>query len=92
MIADALDGSQAATPSVNNANFSTPTDGNSGRMQMFRWTSPSGLRVLQPYQTDYAALVGGFGGALVPNQTGQLLPANDGSANPDTAVQGCGTT
>ena len=92
VIADALDGSQAATPSVNNANFSTPTDGGSGRMQMFRWTSPSGLRVLQPYQTDYAALVGGFGGALVPNQTGQLLPANDGSANPDTAVQGCGTT
>jgi extracellular elastinolytic metalloproteinase len=27
VIADALDGSQAATPSVNNANFSTPVDG-----------------------------------------------------------------
>ncbi len=89
VIADALDGSQAPTPSVNNANFSTPIDGGSGRMQMFRWTSPSGLRVLAPYQVEYTALVGGFGGALVPDQTGQLVPADDGSADPDVAVQGC---
>lgn len=92
VIADALDGSQAATPSVNNANFSTPTDGGSGRMQMFRWTSPSGLRVLQPYQVDYSALVGGFGGPLVPDQIGELVPANDGAADPNVAVQGCATT
>lgn len=92
VIADALDGSQAATPSVNNANFSTPTDGGSGRMQMFRWTSPSALRVLEPYQAEYKALVGGFGGALVPNQTGLLAVADDGAADPDVAVQGCGAT
>jgi hypothetical protein len=34
--ADAQDGS-----GTNNANFSTPADGSSGRMQMFLWTSPA---------------------------------------------------
>ena len=34
--ADAQDGS-----GTNNANFSTPADGSSGRMQMFLWTSPN---------------------------------------------------
>lgn len=92
VIADALDGSQAPTPSVNNANFATPTDGSSGRMQMFRWTSPSGLRVLEPYQAEYKALVGGFGGNLVPDQTGLLVAADDGASDPDIAVQGCGAS
>ncbi|MFT7335150.1 MAG: hypothetical protein ACI9M1_001050 [Porticoccaceae bacterium] len=52
--ADAQDGSLAETKSLNNANFSSPVDGNSGRMQMFLWdrgpeikpiivTSPSGI-------------------------------------------------
>lgn len=35
--AEAQDGSKAATPSLNNANFSTPADGGAGRMQMFLW-------------------------------------------------------
>ena len=37
VIADAQDGSQAASPSLNNANFSAQTDGTPGRMQMFLW-------------------------------------------------------
>jgi hypothetical protein len=52
--ADAQDGSLAEPKSLNNANFSSPVDGNSGRMQMFLWdrgpeikpiiiTSPSGI-------------------------------------------------
>ncbi|MFT5244760.1 MAG: hypothetical protein ACI8QQ_002705 [Psychroserpens sp.] len=52
--ADAQDGSLAETKSLNNANFSSPIDGNSGRMQMFLWdrgpeikpiiiTSPAGI-------------------------------------------------
>jgi hypothetical protein len=52
--AEAQDGSLAASPSLNNANFTTPVDGNRGRMQMFLWnrgpeikpliiTSPSSL-------------------------------------------------
>ncbi|RTZ10173.1 T9SS type A sorting domain-containing protein [Flavobacterium sp. GSP27] len=35
--ADAQDGSLVVPMSLNNANFSTPVDGSSGRMQMFLW-------------------------------------------------------
>ncbi len=35
--ADAQDGSTAATPTLNNSNFSAPVDGSKGRMQMFLW-------------------------------------------------------
>lgn len=35
--ADAQDGSSAATPTLNNANFSAPVDGQKGRMQMYLW-------------------------------------------------------
>jgi Fungalysin metallopeptidase (M36)/Secretion system C-terminal sorting domain/PA domain len=37
VIADSQDGSQAANPNVNNANFSTPPDGGVPRMQMYLW-------------------------------------------------------
>jgi hypothetical protein len=49
VIAEAQDGSQAASPSLNNANFSAQTDGVSGRMQMFLWdVGPSFLNVTAP--------------------------------------------
>ncbi|MFT6748578.1 MAG: extracellular elastinolytic metalloproteinase [Flavobacterium sp.] len=35
--ADAQDGAEATPQNLNNANFSTPVDGTSGRMQMFLW-------------------------------------------------------
>lgn len=35
--AEAQDGSQLSTPNLNNANFSTPTDGSAPRMQMYLW-------------------------------------------------------
>ena len=38
VLADAQYGSKAATPSLNNSNFSTPSDGSSGTMRMFLWT------------------------------------------------------
>ncbi|WP_158634638.1 T9SS-dependent M36 family metallopeptidase [Flavobacterium glaciei] len=42
VFADAQDGSVASPPRINNANFSTPVDGSSPRMQMFLWnTTPS---------------------------------------------------
>ncbi|MEZ4964349.1 MAG: M36 family metallopeptidase [Saprospiraceae bacterium] len=40
--ANAIDGYASAQQSVNNANFSTPADGGSGRMQMFVWTRAGG--------------------------------------------------
>lgn len=36
--ADAQDGASATPQNLNNANFSTPVDGTSGRMQMFLWS------------------------------------------------------
>ncbi|MEC4004160.1 T9SS-dependent M36 family metallopeptidase [Flavobacterium sp. SUN052] len=36
--ADAQDGSTATTPTLNNANFSTPVDGSKPRMQMYLWS------------------------------------------------------
>ena len=41
--AEALDGS-----GTDNANFSTPADGGSGRMQMFEWTAPGLFEVTAP--------------------------------------------
>lgn len=38
VIADSQDGYSQATPTLNNANFSTPADGSSPRVQMFLWT------------------------------------------------------
>lgn len=37
VIAEAQDGSQIAPPNLNNANFSTPGDGSTPRMQMYLW-------------------------------------------------------
>lgn len=37
VIAESQDGSQATDPNLNNANFSTPADGSSPRMQMYLW-------------------------------------------------------
>ena len=49
VIADSQDGSQAASPNLNNANFSAQTDGTSGRMQMYLWDiGPSFLTVMAP--------------------------------------------
>ncbi len=47
--ADAQDGSTASAPSLNNANFSTPQDGSSPRMQMFLWNViPSPVKIITP--------------------------------------------
>jgi hypothetical protein len=39
VLAEAQDGSLSATPTYNNANFSTPIDGSRPRMQMYVWTA-----------------------------------------------------
>lgn len=38
VLAEARDGSTLSTMNMNNANFSTPSDGGAGRMQMYLWT------------------------------------------------------
>lgn len=85
--ADAQDGS-----GTNNANFGTPPDGNSPRMQMFRFTgsTPATLRVDAPAPSagDYTAAAAGFGSAILdPGTSGSFELVSDGSASPE---QGCG--
>ena len=49
VLAQAFDGFGLATPKTDNANFSTPSDGGNGRMQMFLWNAPGGgLRIDSP--------------------------------------------
>ena len=85
VIADALDGSMATPPSTDNANFSTPVDGYSGRMQMFRWVSPGGLDITAPYTATYVSDVPGDWGGAYTTLSGQIVPVNA----PTTGPAGC---
>ena len=61
VVAEAQDGS-----GVNNANFSTPADGGSGRMQMYLWTATGNeIYITQPNTIagPFSATRGGFGTA-----------------------------
>lgn len=81
--ADSQDGA-----GLNNANFGTPPDGYSPRMQMFIWTGPSGgLQVNSPagIAGTYAASKADFGPALTLDRTANLVLANDGSSTPTLA-------
>jgi len=61
VIADAQDGS-----GVNNANFATPPDGVSGRMQMFLWTPPNDHAVVVNSPTKIAGTYIAAGAAFGP--------------------------
>lgn len=58
VFADAQDGS-----GLNNANFSTPPDGNSGRMQMFLWATGGGGTVDLLTVNSPAGIAGPYGSA-----------------------------
>ena len=82
--ADAQDGG-----GTNNANFSTPPDGTSGRMQMFLWNSGGGaqnLLTVNPPSTlagSYQATEAAFGPGLPSTPlTADLVLVDDGT-NPD---------
>lgn len=57
VIADAQDGSLASEKTLNNANFSTPIDGNSGRMQMYLWDR---LPQLKPIKVNSPSNIAGL--------------------------------
>ena len=88
--AEAQDASKTATPSLDNANFSTPPDGASGRMQMYLWGRPAVtdkllLHVTAPSNLvgDFAAGSATFGPALTATPiTGGVFFVNDASATP----------
>ena len=85
--ADAQDGG-----GTNNANFSTPGDGSSGRMQMFLWstggsTSSNLLTVNSPsvIQGVYSASTAAFGPAVPSTPITQNVVIADDGTNPNTA-------
>jgi extracellular elastinolytic metalloproteinase len=94
VLAQAQDSRNATTPARNNANFATPPDGGSGRMQMYVWndagiqkllhvTAPSALI------SDIGATVAAFGGGVSTTPvTGNAVFVNDGTGSPTLA---CGT-
>ncbi len=96
VVAQAQYGADLADPPLNNASFSTPGDGGSGRMRMYLWSTTAGnrfLRVESPsevsgtYQTSTTSTDWGAAITAVP-LTGEVVIVNDGSGN---ATQGCNT-
>ncbi|MFV0543677.1 MAG: M36 family metallopeptidase [Marinicella pacifica] len=82
--ADALDGS-----GTNNANFSTPPDGQNPRMQMYVFTARAGLTVNSPAAIAgfYTAAPAGFGATLDgAGITGDIELVDDGTVN---GSEGC---
>ena len=88
VLADAQDGS-----GTNNANFSAPADGSSGRMQMYLWNSIPSLKVNTPASIagQYQAIESNFSTANklinVGPRTGQVVYYNDNAAG--TTHEGC---
>ena len=85
VFADGQDGS-----GMNNANFGTPADGGNPRMQMFLWTGQgsSFFDVNAPSNIagPYSVVEAGFGPGLSTTPlTGNVVLADDGSANPTEA-------
>lgn len=72
----------------NNANFSTPIDGQRPRMQMYLWDPPRNERLVvnspPSIAGDYQAASAAFGprAPLPPGITGKIVVVDDGSANP----------
>ncbi|MFK5982292.1 MAG: T9SS-dependent M36 family metallopeptidase [Flavobacteriaceae bacterium] len=90
--ADAQDGG-----GTNNANFSTPPDGNNPRMQMFLWNAPNtgAIDLLTinngPLAGVYTGVPAGFGGDIpVPPLTDDLVLIEDDDAGASTdPIDGC---
>ena len=85
--ADAQDGS-----GLNNANFGTPPDGFSPRMQMFIWTPPFDSLVVvnspPSIAGSYTAASAGFGPALsITGITGNVVLVVDGTSPTDDGCQ-----
>ncbi len=72
--ADAQDGSALTPPNANNANFATPPDGFSGRMQMYLWNVTNPLR---DGDLDNGVMAHEYGHGVSNRLTGG--PANSGA-------------
>ena len=81
--AEAQDGS-----GTDNANFATPGDGSSPRMQMYLWSGVGPDSFLTVGSTDYGAFQSTFGSALtVDGVTGAIALYNDGVGTSSDACE-----
>jgi MYXO-CTERM domain-containing protein len=85
--AEAQDCATCATPSRNNANMSTPSDGFNPRMQVFVWTNEK-TRTIKAGTLTPAAGSASFG-ATNFKFTANLVLANDGGAAPSSPTDAC---
>lgn len=82
---------------TNNANFGTPPDGSSPRMQMYIWTEGGGGPIADLFSINSGPLAGvysgvpaGFGGGIPLNLTGDLaLVEDDNSGTSTDPNDGC---
>jgi len=98
VIAQGFDGIDLSTPNLDNANFATPADGASGRMQMFLWQNSGGaLSIDEPaniagFITQIGTAVGNFGGVIPTTNDqpikGKVVIARDN--DPANPTQSCG--
>src|SRR5690606_20072141 len=76
---------------VNNANFSTPGDGSSGRMQMYRWTSPGGIVITsEDPEVSFIVPVATWGWTSVSEVSGEMVTVNS-PAGTGGGIEGCTT-
>ena len=92
VLAEAQDGSGR-----NNANFSTPADGASGRMQMYLWDNETrNLTITAPssiagtYNIATTTFFGGDISTIPGGVCGNIVPVNDGTGVAG-GIQGCGS-
>ncbi|MEE9437467.1 MAG: M36 family metallopeptidase [Saprospiraceae bacterium] len=76
VLAQASDGIDLPTPTLDNANFATPPDGGNGEMQMFLWTNPSGILSIDA-PTELSGFVNDVGTATGQNGFGAAIPTID---------------
>ena len=78
---------------TNNANFSAPTDGQSGRMQMYLWPSAGwetfNVNYPNSIKSTYTAIPAAFGPKSFPSITQSLVLMQDSASVPAT-YNGCG--
>ena len=79
---------------TDNANFATPADGRSPRMQMYLWSSAipdHEVVVNAPAPATYAARLAAFGKTLTTDGlAGDVVLVNDGAGTPSDACEGAG--
>ncbi len=91
VIAQAQDGSELPAPNLNNANFATPPDGNSGRMQMYLWNSNSSVFTVNSPQSIAGGITVGtanFGPPIDTTPiTAEVVVVDDGSLQPSLGCE-----